>query len=167
MTPQHLKGFLTNHPVSEISKDEWVTYTLKGHDVAFALHYLGPGQVDICNLINNDSQLEGIGDYLLTFAKMEGGTQMDNFRDKDGGNGKLGNLYRRNGYDKQTWQDKYNPDFQPDDPEWQFNTKEFGEPDVEGLRRSDHYRRYNNQQSRYKEKFDKKISGKFNRSNEK
>ena len=56
-----------------------MTYTLKKYDVAFALHYIGNGQIDICNLVNN-SELEGIGSSVLEFAKMEGGTQMDNYR---------------------------------------------------------------------------------------
>ena len=65
--------------MDEITNEDWITYTLKGHDVCFALHYLAPGQVDICNFVNN-SDLRGIGDPVLQFAKSEGGTQMDNYR---------------------------------------------------------------------------------------
>lgn len=159
-TPSRLKGFLTYHPIEDLQDNDWITYTLKGHDVAFALHYLEPGKVDICNLVNN-SELKGIGEKVLTFAKMEGGTQMDNYRDSDGGPGKLGSLYRKAGFDKQTWHDKFNPAYQPDDPEWKLNTDEFGEPDVEGLTRSDHNRRYNNPQSNYRKKFDRRVGNKF------
>ena len=159
-TPSHLKGFLTFHDLDELQTNEWITYTLKGYDVAFALHYLNPGEVDICNLVNN-SELKGIGDYVLKFAKMEGGTQMDNYRGNDGGHGKLGTLYRKNGFDKQTWHDTFNPDYQPEDPEWRLDTEKFGTPDVEGLRRSDHVRKYNNPNSNYRDKFDKRIGGKF------
>lgn len=161
-TPSHLKGFLTFHGMDEITKDEWITYTMKGYDVAFALHFIEPGAVDICNLVNN-SDLKGIGHAVLTFAKMQGGTQMDNYRGNDGGPGKLGSLYRDTGFDRQTWFDEFNPAYQPDDTEWQFDTETFGTPDVEGLERSDHRRRYNNPHSDYKEKFDKRINPKFNK----
>lgn len=159
-TPSHLKGFLTFHDLKELQTDDWVTYTLKDYDVAFALHYIKPGMVEICNLVNN-SELNGIGSYVLTFAKMQGGTTMDNYRGADGGPGKLGSLYRSTGFDKQTWNAKYDPQYQPEDPEWQFDTKTFGTPDVEGLERSDHKRRYNNPQSNYKQKFDKRVNPKF------
>lgn len=159
-TPSRFKGFLTYHPIEELQGNDWITYTLKGYDIAFALHYLEPGKIDICNLVNN-SELKGIGEKVLTFAKMEGGTQMDNYRGSDGGHGKLGTLYRKTGFDKQTWHDKFNPDYQPEDPEWKLNTDEFGYPDVEGLTRSDHNRKYNNPQTKYKQKFDSRIGDKF------
>lgn len=133
-TPGDKKGFLTWHGKDEIQGDDWVTYTLKDYDVAFALHYIGDGQIDICNLVNN-SELEGIGSSVLEFAKMEGGTQMDNYRgvNKDDGtdiNGFLGDKYRKAGFDRQTWRDKFNPDYQPDDPEWRLDTEKYGTPDV-------------------------------------
>lgn len=161
-THKDLKGFLTYHGMDEITKNDWVTYTLKGYDVAFALHFLGPGQIDICNVVNN-SELKGIGDYVLQFAKSEGGTQVDNYRGNEGEEGKLGRLYRKNGFNKQTWFDKFNPEFQPEDPEWKLNTDKWGTPDVEGLELGKHRMKYNNPQRKYKEKFDKRVNPKFNR----
>ena len=78
-TPKRYKGYLTYHGMEEITGNDWITYTLKGHDVAFALHYLSPGQIDFCNFVNN-SDLSGIGNEVLQFAKNEGATQMDNYR---------------------------------------------------------------------------------------
>lgn len=166
--PVNLKGFLTKHDIDEISQNDWITYTLKGHDVAFALHYIEPGKIDICNFVNNSS-LKGIGDVVLQFAKSEGGTQMDNYRgipskNDPEGNGKLGNLYRKNGFDRQTWRDEFNPDFQPqgeENREWRLDTEHFGTPDVEGLELSKHREKYNNPQRKYKDKFDKRIGSKF------
>jgi hypothetical protein len=160
-TPGDLKGFLTQHGEKEISSDSWVTYTLKGADVAFALHYVEPGVVEICNLVNN-SDLKGIGPQVLQFAKMQGGTDMDNYRGLNGEPGKLGSLYRSQGFDKQTWHDEFNPEFQPDDPKWRLNTEKWGTPDVEGLRRSKHAMRYGQAYRPYKKKYDDRIKKKFN-----
>lgn len=120
-TPKKFKGYLTYHVMDEITGEDWVTYCLKGADVAFALHYIEPGKIDICNFVNN-SELRGIGKEVLQFAKSEGATQMDNYRgfpseNDPQGHGKLGNLYRDNGFDKQTWHSKFNADYQPSDPE--------------------------------------------------
>ena len=167
-TPKRYKGYLTYHGMEEITGNDWITYTLKGHDVAFALHYLSPGQIDFCNFVNN-SDLNGIGNEVLQFAKNEGATQMDNYRgfpteNDPEGHGKLGNLYRKNGFDKQTWHDKFNPEFQPSDPEWQLDKSNFKDgngPDVEGLELSRHRAKYNNPQRAYRSKFDKRIGSKF------
>ena len=167
-TPKKFKGYLTYHGMKEITKNDWITYTLKGHDVCFALHYLGPGQVDICNLVNN-SDLKGIGDAVLQFAKSEGGTQMDNYRgfkteEDPEGHGKLGNLYRKNGFDRQTWHDEFNPEFQPDDPEWQLDKSNFKDgkgPDVEGLELSRHRRKFNTAYHPYRDKWMKRVASKF------
>lgn len=142
-----------------------MTYTLKDYDVAFALHYIGDGQIDICNLVNN-SGLKNIGSSVLEFAKMEGGTQMDNYRGrtKDGEdiNGFLGDKYREAGFDRQTWRAEFDPAFQPDDPEWRLDAK-YKNPNVEGLELSKHRTKYNQAYSKYKEKFDKRVNPKFNR----
>lgn len=165
-TPRHLKGFLTQHTMEEITDKTWITYNLKGYDVAFALHYIKPGEIDICNLVNN-SDLKGIGDIVLQFAKSQGGTQMDNFRgipskNDPQGNGKLGNLYRRNGFDRQTWSSKWEPKYQEDIPdEYKFDTQRFGEPDVEGLELSKHRQKYDSPDGIYKRKFDKKYGSRF------
>lgn len=166
-TPADKKGFLTWHGKDEIQGDDWVTYTLKKYDVAFALHYIEDGKIDICNLVNN-SELKGIGSSVLEFAKMEGGTQMDNYRgfNKDDGtdsNGFLGDKYRKAGFNRQTWRDKFNPEYQPDDPEWRIDTEKYGTPDVEGLELSKHRAKYNQVHNKYKEKFDKRVNPKFNR----
>lgn len=166
-TPADKKGFLTWHGMDEIQGDDWVTYTLKKYDVAFALHYIGDGQIDICNLVNNSGQ-KGIGSSVLEFAKMEGGTQMDNYRGpkKDDGtdtNGFLGDKYREAGFDRQTWRDEFNPAYQPDDPEWRLDTEKYGEPNVEGLELSKHRAKYNQAYSKYKEKFDNRVNPKFKR----
>ena len=172
-TPRSNKGFLTFHGMNEISTDDWVTYTLKKYDVAFALHYLDHGQVDICNLVNNtDVQAErendpslllrGIASEVLTFAKMEGGTQMDNYRGLNGSNGFLGDKYRSMGFDKQTYQVQFDPAYQPEDDEWKFDTEKYGTPDIEGLERSKHRMRYNNPTRGYKQKFDDRMNQKFN-----
>ena len=147
------------------TKSHRVIYTLKGYDVAFALHYIEPGKIDICNLVNN-SELKGIGDLILQFAKSEGGTQMDNYRGVPSesdpeGNGKLGNLYRKNGFDRQTWSAEFDPQYQPEEDEWKLDTEHFGTPDVEGLELSKHRQKYNNPQRKYKEKFDKRVGDKF------
>ena len=165
-TPHQLKGFLTQHTMEEITDKTWITYNLKGYDVAFALHYIKPGKIDICNLVNN-SELRGIGDLVLQFAKSQGGTQMDYFRgipskDDPKGYGKLGNLYRRNGFKRQIFKAKWDPSFQEDIPdEYKFDTDTFGEPDVEGLELSKHRRKYDSPDGIYKEKFDKKYGSRF------
>ena len=168
MTPKRLKGFLTYHGIDEITGNDWITYCLKGHNVAFALHLIAPGQVDLCNLVNN-SDLKGIGDVILQFAKNEGATQMDNYRgfkskEDPQGNGKLGNLYRKNGFDRQTWHDEFNPEFQPSDEEWQLDKSFYQDgkgPDVEGLELSRHRKKYNNTERAYREKWNKRIKQKF------
>lgn len=165
-TPADKKGFLTWHGKDEIQGDDWVTYTYKKADIAFALHYIGDGQIDICNLVNNSGQ-KGIGNSVLEFAKMEGGTQMDNYRGpkKDDGtdtNGFLGDKYRKAGFDRQTWRDEFKDEYQPDDPEWRLDAK-YGKPDVEGLELSKHRAKYNQAYSKYKEKFNKRVNPKFNR----
>jgi hypothetical protein len=161
-TPKEKKGFLTRHGIEEISQPDWVTYTLKGYDVAFALHLvdLEKGSVDICNLVNNDPRLKGVGKKLLTFAKQEGGTQMDNYRGENGSHGFLGDLYRKSGFDRQTWSDTFNPDYQPEDPEWRFDTNTYGTPDVEGLERSKHRTRMSAYNPR-KKKFQDRLKTKF------
>ena len=157
-TPSDLKGFLTRHGYDEITKPGWFTYTLKYYDVAFAVHIIGPGKVDICNLVNNDSRLKGIGALLFTFIKQEGGTQVDNYRSADGTPGRLGTLYRKSGFRRQTWQDKFNPDYLDPDEEWQLDTKKWGTPDIEGLESEKHRMRYNNPfRKKYREKFDAKM----------
>lgn len=164
-TPADKKGFLTWHGKDEIQGDDWVTYTYKTADIAFALHYIGDGQIDICNLVNNSGQ-KGIGNSVLEFAKMEGGTQMDNYRGrtKDGEdiNGFLGDKYREAGFDRQTWRAEFDPAFQPDDPEWRLDAK-YKNPNVEGLELSKHRAKYNQAYSKYKEKFDKRVNPKFKR----
>ena len=168
MTPKKYKGYLTYHGLDEIKGNDWITYTLKGYNVAFALHYIEPGKIDLCNFVNN-SDLKGIGDLVLQFAKNQGATQMDNYRgfpsEKDPeGHGKLGNLYRRNGFNKQTWHDEFNPEFQPADEEWQLDKSNFQNgkgPDVEGLELSRHRAKYNNPQRAYRKKFDDRIGSKF------
>lgn len=174
-TPSDKKGFLTWHGMDEITQDDWITYTLKGYDVAFALHYIAKGQVDICNLVNNTAVqaerendpskvLKGVGNEILQFAKMEGGTQMDNYRGEDGSNGFLGDKYRKAGFDRQTWSDKFNPEFQPADKEWQFDTEKYGFPDVEGLESSKHRMRYNSPNRNYKQRFDDRMDKKFGKN---
>lgn len=163
-TPADKKGFLTWHGMDEITGNDWRTYTLKGHDVCFALHYIDKGKVDICNLVNN-SDLKGIGKYVLQFAKQEGGTQMDNYRGVDDqGNdvpGKLGTLYRQQGFDRQTDLYKFDPQYQPEDDEWKFDTEKYGTPDIEALERSKHRMKYNNPQRGYQKKFDDRMDQKF------
>ena len=159
-TPRHLKGFLSYHSPEEIKNGNWLVYTLKGHDVCFALHYIEDGQIDICNVCNN-SDLRGIGRDVVEFARHEGGTQLDHFMGEHGDPGKLGRLYHSAGLDRQTWFDHFNPDFQPDDDEWKLDTERFGHPDVEGLESSKHRMRYNNPKRGYKQKFDKRMKEKF------
>ena len=104
-TPDKYKGFLTPHPEEEISQPEWKSFKLKGYDAGFLLHYVGKGKVDICNLHNN-SPLRGISNLLLTFAKRQGGTMLDNYA------GFLGDKYQENGFDmysKDKWSDYYMP----------------------------------------------------------
>ena len=156
-TPRKYKGYLTQHPLEEIQQDDWVTYTLKGYDVAFALHFIENGKIDICNLVNN-SDLRGIGDAVLTFAKMQGGTQMDNYK------GFLGNKYRKNGFNRVTWEDEFNPEFLPKDEEWRLTPQQQAEkPGVEGLELSKHRMKYNNPLRGYKSKFDSINNKKFNK----
>lgn len=156
-TPRKYKGYLTQHPLEEIEQDDWVTYTLKGYDVAFALHFIENGKIDICNLVNN-SDLRGIGDAVLTFAKMQGGTQMDNYK------GFLGDKYRKNGFNRVTWEDEFNPEFLPKDEEWRLTPQQQAEkPGVEGLELSKHRMKYNNPLRGYKSKFDSINNKKFNK----
>ena len=155
-TPSDKKGYLTRHPKEEITQPGWIVYTLKGYDVAFALHMIDPDKVEIVNVVNN-SNLRGIGDDLLTFAKYEGGTQLDNYK------GYLSQLYRKNKFDRQTWEDDFNPEFLDPDPEWQLPKEvQDTKPGVEGLELSKHRSKYNNPQNRkYKERIDKRNTEKF------
>ena len=166
-TPPDKKGFLTWHSYKEITNGSWVVYTLKGHEVAFALHYLRNGLVDICNLVNN-SDLKGVGKYVLQFAKQEGGTQMDNYRgvDAEGNdvNGKLGDLYRSQGFDRQKDLYKFDPQFQPEDDEWKFDIEKYGRPDIEGLERTKHRVKYGNPYGRYRKIFNDRMGKKFDRA---
>ena len=91
-TPQKYRGFITDHPKDELSQPEWKTFKLKNIDAGFALHYVDKGKVDICNLHNN-SNIKGISDMMLTFAKRQGGTMLDNYA------GFLGDKYQKNGFD--------------------------------------------------------------------
>lgn len=147
-TPDKYKGFMTPHTEKEISKPEWKSFKLKGYDAGFLLHYTGKGKVDICNLHNN-SPLKGISNLLLTFAKRQGGTTLDNYA------GFLGDKYQENGFDtyeKYTWDDKYRPD------EWKEDL--FGTPDVEMRTYTSHDKKYNNKEG-YRNHFDKKMDKAF------
>ena len=117
---------------------------------------IDPDKVEIVNVVNN-SNLRGIGDDLLTFAKYEGGTQLDNYK------GYLSQLYRKNKFDRQTWEDDFNPEFLDPDPEWQLPKEvQDTKPGVEGLELSKHRSKYNNPQNRkYKERIDKRNTEKF------
>lgn len=147
-TPQKYRGFMADHPMREISRPEWKTFKLKDFDAGFALHYAGKGKVDICNLHNNSS-LKGISDLMLTFAKRQGGTMLDNYA------GFLGNKYQKNGFDKYetyTWSDEYRP------KGWREDL--FGTPDVEMRTYTSHDKKYNSKKG-YKNHFDKKMDKAF------
>lgn len=147
-TPSKYRGFMTDHPMEEISQPEWKTFKLKGVDAGFALHYTGKGKVDICNLHNN-SNLKGISDLMLTFAKRQGGTTLDNYA------GFLGDKYQKNGFDKYetyTWDDKFRPDG------WREDL--YGTPDVEMRTYTSHDKKYNKKEG-YRNHFDKKMDKAF------
>ncbi|MBP5456181.1 MAG: hypothetical protein J6Y37_06750 [Paludibacteraceae bacterium] len=155
MTPQAYRGYLSKHSKEEITSPGWIVYTLKGHNVCFGLHYIEPGKVEIVNLVNN-SKLRGISDDILQFAKTEGGNCLDNYK------GFLGKKYRENGFTRVTWEDEFNPEMQNPDPEWQLPPEKQAErPGVEGLELPKHRMRYNNQQGRYRNKYDKRMNDKF------
>jgi hypothetical protein len=94
---------------------------------------------------------------------------MDNYRgfpseEDPEGHGKLGNLYRNNGFDRQTWHDEFNPEYQPEDPEWQLDKSNFKDgkgPDVEGLELSKHRKQFDMAYNPYREKWMKKFGSKF------
>lgn len=87
---------------------------------------------------------------------MEGGTQMDNYK------GYLSDKYRKNGFNRQTWEDDFNPEFLPQDEEWRLSPQQQTEiTGVEGLERGKHRMKYNNPQHNYKQKFDSRINNKF------
>lgn len=147
-TPSKYRGFMTDHPMEEISQPEWKTFKLKGFDAGFALHYTAKGKVDICNLHNN-SNLKGISDLMLTFAKRQGGTTLDNYA------GFLGDKYQTNGFDKYetyTWDDKFRPDG------WREDL--YGTPDVEMRTYTSHDKKYNKKEG-YRNHFDKKMDKAF------
>ena len=147
-TPDKYKCFLTPHPEEEISQPEWKSFKLKGYDAGFLLHYVGKGKVDICNLHNN-SPLRGISNLLLTFAKRQGGTMLDNYT------GFLGDKYQENGFDvysKDKWSDYYRPN------DWRKDL--FGEPDVEYRTYTSHNKKYNNKEG-YRNHFNKKMDKAF------
>lgn len=153
-TPKGLRGFLSDHPKKELEQGQWKTFKLKGLDCGFALHFLGDGRVDICNLHNN-SKVKGIGTYLLQFAKIQGGTQMDNYGTTRDGNNFLGNKYGREGfelYNKWKWDDEFAPKG--------WNYKKFGRPDVEFRRRQGHTNKFN-QGGEYKNSFNRYIGKQF------
>jgi hypothetical protein len=153
-TNDDLKGFLSDHPVEELQQGQWKTFKLKGYNAGFALHFLGGGRVDICNLHNN-SGIKGLGNVLLQFAKIQGGTQMDNFGKTSNGKNFLGDKYQKQGfglYDKFTWDDQYAPS--------NWNYEKFGRPDVEMRRRQKHTNKFN-QGGSYRDSFNKYIGKQF------
>lgn len=147
-TPQKLKGFLSYHPVEELAQPEWKTFKLKNADAGFALHYTGKGKVDICN-VHNNSDLKGIGNLMISFAKTQGGSTLDNYA------GFLSDLYQKNGFDKyETWD--WDDEYRPQD----WCEEEFGTPNVELRTRTSHDKRYNNSVG-YRNHFDKKMDKAF------
>lgn len=147
-TPDKYKGFMTPHPEEELSQPEWKTFKLKGLDAGFALHYTGKGKVDICNLHNN-SELRGISDMMLTFAKQQGGSTLDNYA------GFLGDKYQENGFDMfggDEWDEQYRPEGWRDDL--------FGHPNVEYRSLTSHDNRYNDDEE-YRRDFDDRMDKQF------
>lgn len=147
-TPDKYKAFMTPHPYEELVTPEWKTFKLKGYDAGFALHYVDKGKVDICNLHNN-SELRGISDMMLTFAKRQGGTMLDNYA------GFLGDKYQKNGFDsyeKYEWDNKYRPEG------WREDL--YGTPDVEMRSHTSHDKKYANKEG-YRNHFDKKMNKAF------
>jgi hypothetical protein len=153
-TPKHLAGFISDHPKKELSQGQWKTFKLKGYDCGFALHFLGNGRVDICNLHNN-SGIRGLGNYLLRFAKIQGGTQMDNYGTTRNGKNFLGDKYGREGfdvYDRLKWDDYFAPEG------WDY--EQFGRPDVEFRRRQKHTNKFN-QKGEYRNSFNRYMKKQF------
>lgn len=147
-TPDKYKPFMTPHPYEEISQPEWKTFKLKGIDAGFALHYVGKGKVDICN-VHNNSDIKGLSNAMLTFAKRQGGTMLDNYA------GFLGKKYQENGfnkYDTYKWDEKFKPEG------WRKDI--FGEPDVEMRTHSSHDKKYDRKEG-YRAHFDKKMNKAF------
>lgn len=147
-TPQKYRGFITDHPKDELSQPEWKTFKLKNIDAGFALHYVDKGKVDICN-VHNNSNIKGISNMMLTFAKRQGGTMLDNYA------GFLGDKYQKNGFDKYST-DKWNDQWRPDG--WREDL--FGLPDVEYRTHTSHDKKYN-QKKGYRNHFDKKMDKAF------
>ena len=147
-TPDKYKAFMTPHPYEELIQPEWKTFKLKGLDAGFALHYQDKGKVDICNLHNN-SDIRGISNLMLTFAKRQGGTMLDNYA------GFLGDKYQENGFNKYEtyeWDDAYRPQG------WREDL--FGTPDVEMRSHTSHDKKYKGKEG-YQRHFDKKMDKAF------
>lgn len=147
-TPDKYKPFMTPHPYEELVTPEWKTFKLKGYDAGFALHYVDKGKVDICN-VHNNSNLRGISNMMLAFAKRQGGTMLDNYA------GFLGDKYQKNGfkkYDNYEWNDYYRPEGWKEDL--------FGLPDVEMRSNALHDKRYANKLS-YRNHFNAKMNKAF------
>lgn len=145
-TKPSLKAYMSDHS-KEWEQDDFVTFQVKGMDDGFALHFLGNGEVDICN-VHNNSKLKGISDAMLTFAKSQGGNMLDNYA------GGLSKIYDRNKfdvYDELEWDDKYKPN------EWDDSR---GTPNVELRKLKKHHEKYANDLG-YKNHFDKKMKKRF------
>ena len=112
-------GFLTKYTPEDYRKKNATTYQLRGYEIGYALVPMEDGNVDIVSVHNNEPEVKGIVDSLLTSAKENGGTQLDHF------DGCLSDFYSRNGFDeyeRYQWDDQYAPQ------DWDYDT--YGRPDV-------------------------------------
>lgn len=112
-------GFVTPNPAEYYKDNNATTFKQKGLSIGFALVPQPDGNVDIQGVHNNETEVGGIIDDLISAAKRHGGTQLDHFE------GKLSDFYSRNGFEEYN-RDKWNNDWKPQD----WNEERYGTPDV-------------------------------------
>lgn len=113
------KCFLTMYTPEELERDHVRTFQLRGFSIGYALKTMPDGNVDIISVHNNEPDVHNIGDLMLSLAKANGGTQLDHF------DGKLSDIYSRNGFDEYQ-RFKFSDEMAPGD--WDY--KQYGRPDV-------------------------------------
>lgn len=112
-------GFLTKYTPEDLKKMNATTYQLRGFEIGYALIPMQDGNVDIVSVHNNEPNIKGVVNSLMTSAKNNGGTQLDHFE------GCLSDFYERNGFvehNRDKWDDQYAPE------DW--NYEKYGRPDV-------------------------------------
>ncbi|MBR4623977.1 MAG: hypothetical protein IKO56_00400 [Alphaproteobacteria bacterium] len=115
--------FLTKYNEKELKELGIKTFKLKGYDIGFALKQTKMGtrmRCEIVSLHNNEQNIGGVGDAIISYAIKNGGNTVDHY------DGFLSEFYERNGftviYLKTMFDEQYA------EPNWNYGL--YGRPDV-------------------------------------